>query len=153
MGLACSQCTPKCTFDLMKVNFDYKVESVPKDEDYRPYKRAYGLNGSNSWNGATKSVDNSISFTKADLTPINAGGASGCPSSFTTQIFTSPHSLDNADFEIESSDMWDLRLRWDFPSDGGYRHPILVGLLLVGSDDVIYASKLVYFTRDPTGSN
>ena len=87
------------------------------------------------------------------MTPINAGGASGCPSSFTTQIFTSPHSLDDAEFEIESSDMWDLRLRWDFPSDGGYRHPILVGLLLVGSDNVIYASKLVYFTRDPTGSN
>jgi len=28
-----------------------------------------------------------------------------------------------------------------------------MGLLLVGSDNVIYASKLVYFTRDPTGNN
>ena len=94
MGLACSQCTPKCTFDLTRVNFDYKVESVPQDKDYRPYKRAdgYDQNGFDSWNGAAKSVANAISFTAADLTPTNAGGASGCPSPFTTLSFTSPHS-------------------------------------------------------------
>jgi len=112
MELSRAQCIPKCTFNLAKVNFDYKVESVPLNEDYRPYKRADGFdeNQLDSWNGATKSVANAISFSTADLTPTNAGGASGCPSSFTTRLFTSPHSSDkldgiyNARFEIESSD-------------------------------------------------
>ena len=29
MGLASALCSPKCTFDLNKVNFDYKEEKVP----------------------------------------------------------------------------------------------------------------------------
>ena len=150
MGLASAQCTPKCTFDSGKVNFDFKSESINSDITHDPYKpRSTSL-----------SAADAISFTNTDLSPTNAG-TGGCPSTFTTLSFTYPGgkgkalnigSYNYSNFYIQSTNAWDFKVYWgtDYsisPPDP-YSHPVLAVMLLIGStDNVIYASKMVYFTR------
>ena len=114
---------------------------------------------------------NAISFSAADLWPTNKG-TNGCPATFTTLSFTSPggegNALDKlvastvtgqAEFWIDdaTSTSWNLKVDWNFSNTNNevdYPHPVLAAMLLIGvTDKVIYASKLVYFTRDPTGNN
>ena len=155
MGLASASCTPKCTFDSNKVNFDYKVEYI-NNEYYYHYKPR-----------STHPVADAISFTSADIRPTNAG-TGGCPNSFKTLSFTYPGGkgfalgvsgsykrsflsivkTHNAQVETE----WWFHVNWGTQYDNNvldpYRHPILAVMLLIGwNDNVIYASKMVYFTR------
>jgi hypothetical protein len=112
-------------------------------------------------------VANAISFTAADLWPTNSG-TNGCPTTFKTLSFTSPGGQGDAldklvdstvggqvEFWIEDASFtsWNLKVDWNFSDQNNevdYPHPILAAMLLIGlTDKVIYASKLVYFKRDP----
>ena len=105
MGLASASCTPKCTFDSNKVNFDYKIESID-NEYYYHYKPR-----------STHPVADAISFTSADIRPTNAG-TGGCPSSFTTLSFTRASRaymsfwFEKSDFYLQSTTDWDFKVHW-----------------------------------------
>ena len=131
MELASAQCTPKCTFDSSKVNFDFKTESIDIDVTFIPYKP---LNTS-------LSAADAISFASTDLIPTNAG-TGGCPSSFKTSYYTLPGNqilgrfFEDTRFYNYSGTDWDFCVRWSkyhdnwFPDP--YPWPILAVMLLIG---------------------
>jgi len=152
VGLASATCTPKCLFNELTTNFDPKEEEINDYQNYDPYKMLNSIDPNDA--SETISLADAISFSYADLTP-KIESSDLCPVSFKTESYTSPGGLgsklkdahNHTHLYNKNSPDWDFKVHWK-SDDSVYDHPVLAAMLLIGEDDnVIYASKFVYFTR------